>query len=75
MSTTTPDPSTPDLPADEFDDGLMERLGELGTYVSASPSPVSDTAFSESSARSTTWSLSARLAEAGSQRERLDDAG
>ena len=71
MSTTSPDSSQ----SEEFDDGLLARLGDLDAYVAASPSPVNSTAFTDSSARSTDWSLSARLARASGGPEDADGCG
>ena len=52
-----------------FDDGLVERLGDVGAYVSAAPAPVREGAFRGEVASD--LSLTDRLAAAEAERDRL----
>ncbi len=60
---------TPDDDVDASDDGLVERLGDVGAYVSNAPKPVSASAFRLDI--SGDLSLADRLALADAERKRL----
>ncbi len=71
MSNTTQSNSTdpnllgPDTSAEAvLDNGLLERLGDIGDYVSSAPAPLPRDSFTKTSFGSTGGSLSERLAEA-----------
>jgi len=59
----------PDDDVDAFDDGLVERLEDVGTYVSPAPQAVSANAFRHDFAGD--LSLTERLAVAVAERRRL----
>jgi hypothetical protein len=61
---SNPTAPTSESDDDAFDDGLVERLGDIGAYVSSSPAPIPHDSFVKRSGPAGGGSLSARLAEA-----------